>query len=304
MKYALAASSLLLVLGVIIFPGKSLSGDDSAHVAEAGDDPWMAAVRSGRFWSSGSGSSNSFQSGTYSRRRSSSSAESEHPRRSRFSRRSLERFEARPSDRWERGFGGSGTYRTVCVRLCDGYYWPISFATVSGQFDRDEQICQRSCSVPSRLYTYSNPGGEPEQMTDLKGEPYSKLATAFLYRNEYVQDCKCGPHPWEQDALDRHRLYALEARHRKGDKRVASEIAALRAAMAARQRNAKLTGTVKSTGSGGGVVQAPGEKPTPASQVTTAPVKSSPGQPPLVTGSEIPSKQGASATSDSPKASH
>ena len=24
----------------------------------------------------------------------------------------------------------SGTYRTVCVRSCDGFYFPISFATV------------------------------------------------------------------------------------------------------------------------------------------------------------------------------
>ncbi|HEY4973482.1 MAG TPA: DUF2865 domain-containing protein, partial [Steroidobacteraceae bacterium] len=27
----------------------------------------------------------------------------------------------------------SGTYRTVCVRSCDGYYFPISFATVPGR---------------------------------------------------------------------------------------------------------------------------------------------------------------------------
>src|SRR5271168_5548271 len=28
----------------------------------------------------------------------------------------------------------SGTFRTVCVRSCDGFYFPISFATVPGRF--------------------------------------------------------------------------------------------------------------------------------------------------------------------------
>src|SRR5262249_51161240 len=28
----------------------------------------------------------------------------------------------------------TGTYRTVCVRTCDGYYFPISYATMPAQF--------------------------------------------------------------------------------------------------------------------------------------------------------------------------
>src|SRR5262249_52280527 len=39
----------------------------------------------------------------------------------------------------------SGTFRTVCVRTCDGYYYPISYATVPGNFRNDEQMCQRTC---------------------------------------------------------------------------------------------------------------------------------------------------------------
>src|SRR5712672_174426 len=33
----------------------------------------------------------------------------------------------------------SGTYRTVCVRTCDGFYFPISFATVPARFPDDER---------------------------------------------------------------------------------------------------------------------------------------------------------------------
>ena len=202
----------LTVLGAVTFAKESLSGDDHTYFAEAGDDPWMSAVRSGRFWSSGSSTPRSRSS--ESPRHGSSYEPDEGRRRSREARRPQPESEGRSSERWTRSFGGRGTYRTVCVRLCDGYYWPISFATSSSSFDRDAETCERSCSSPARLYSYPNPGGEPEEMTDAKGTPYSKLKTAFLYRNEYVQDCKCKPDPWDQEALDRHRLYALEARQR------------------------------------------------------------------------------------------
>ena len=33
--------------------------------------------------------------------------------------------------------------------------------------------------------------------------------SAFLYRTQYVSDCKCQPHPWEVEATERHRMYAL-----------------------------------------------------------------------------------------------
>lgn len=123
----------------------------------------------------------------------------------------------------------STTYRTLCVRLCDGFYWPISFATTREAFGRDAQKCESSCGAPVRLFAYRNPGGTPEDMVDVKGQPYSRLRTAFLYRTEYDAACKCKPDPWEQASLDRHRLYALEAAKRKGDKTVTQELTALKA---------------------------------------------------------------------------
>ena len=39
----------------------------------------------------------------------------------------------------------SGTFRTVCVRSCDGYYFPISYSTVQSRFADDQRTCQREC---------------------------------------------------------------------------------------------------------------------------------------------------------------
>jgi Protein of unknown function (DUF2865) len=109
----------------------------------------------------------------------------------------------------------STTHRTMCVRLCDGYFFPISFATKEDRFEQDEATCARSCSSPAKLFVYENPGQEPENMVDLNGKPYSKLATAFRFRSKVDQSCKCAPHPWEQEAIDRHRKYAEDAARRK-----------------------------------------------------------------------------------------
>jgi hypothetical protein len=38
-----------------------------------------------------------------------------------------------------------GSYRTICVRMCDGYYFPISTSTSRRGFASDEARSQASC---------------------------------------------------------------------------------------------------------------------------------------------------------------
>ena len=96
------------------------------------------------------------------------------------------------SDRTYAPGSAFGTYRTLCVRKCDGYYFPISFSTVPSRFPTDEQTCQSMCpGADVGLYIYRNPGEEPDQMVSLTGEAYSGLPTAFRYRREYDAACTC-----------------------------------------------------------------------------------------------------------------
>ncbi|HUS96269.1 MAG TPA: DUF2865 domain-containing protein [Hyphomicrobiaceae bacterium] len=84
------------------------------------------------------------------------------------------------------------TYRTLCVRLCDGYYFPVSFSTLPTHFTRDSDACQARCAAPTELYFHQNPGGSIDQMVSQKTqEPYKSLRTAFKYRKEVVQGCSC-----------------------------------------------------------------------------------------------------------------
>ncbi|WP_407159990.1 DUF2865 domain-containing protein [Bradyrhizobium sp. STM 3557] len=86
----------------------------------------------------------------------------------------------------------SGTYRTVCVRTCDGAYFPISFATVPGRFADDERACKAQCpATEANLYTYRNPGEDMNQAVSVNGAPYTALPNAFHYRTEFNPTCSC-----------------------------------------------------------------------------------------------------------------
>ncbi|MGC1693989.1 MAG: DUF2865 domain-containing protein [Pseudolabrys sp.] len=85
-----------------------------------------------------------------------------------------------------------GTFRTICVRTCDGFYFPISYATSPDRFRDDEQTCQRMCPAAEvSLYTYHNPGEEVTQAVSLNGQPYTALPAAFSYRKALNPTCSC-----------------------------------------------------------------------------------------------------------------
>ena len=72
---------------------------------------------------------------------------------------------------------GSGTYRTVCVRTCDGYYFPISYSTVPTKFSEDERLCQRLCPATEvALYSHRNPGEDVTQAVSSSGQVLFRAA--------------------------------------------------------------------------------------------------------------------------------
>lgn len=160
------------------------------------------------------------------------------------------RVEKAPSkERRRTVFDDGGPYRTVCVRLCDGYYFPISSSTTKNRFAKDERACKSRCSGDSRLFYYSVFEGSPETMKDRRGRPYEKLKTAFLYRTSYNKSCQCRPDPWSDKAKERHALYKTKGWRRKLRRLARKE--ARRARIAARRGPSPFITRVRS---GGGVV--------------------------------------------------
>ncbi len=91
------------------------------------------------------------------------------------------------------GFSSGGLqYATMCVRKCDGYYFPINPNSGTEDLAEDEEICQALCpGQDTELYVFQVPQETPAQMRSLSGAPYTSLANAYLFRQQNNPACSC-----------------------------------------------------------------------------------------------------------------
>ena len=89
-----------------------------------------------------------------------------------------------------RSIDPNGRYKTVCVRLCDGFFYPISYSTYGARVGQDAERCQSNCAAPAELYVHPM-GREIEQAISLQGSAYMDLPVALKFRKEYVKGCSC-----------------------------------------------------------------------------------------------------------------
>ena len=91
---------------------------------------------------------------------------------------------------------GTGEYRTLCVRTCDGYVFPMSNGADVQDFQRDQKNCEASCpGTEIELFYHLNAGQPQESMVSARsGQPYRNLPTAYRYKRvdlPRVPSCGC-----------------------------------------------------------------------------------------------------------------
>ncbi|SOE08597.1 uncharacterized protein DUF2865 [Hoeflea halophila] len=89
-----------------------------------------------------------------------------------------------------------GNYRTLCVRTCDGFFFPVSSAAAPSDFGRDERTCQMMCpGTQTALFFHHALGQESADMISARSrESYTEMPYAFAYRNARApmsQACGC-----------------------------------------------------------------------------------------------------------------
>jgi Protein of unknown function (DUF2865) len=92
-------------------------------------------------------------------------------------------------DEGPRRLGGG---RLVCVRACDGFFFPLHNLPESGRSDADD-MCKALCPG-AQAAAYSMPGGadaDIKQAVSLQGKRYTKLAAAFKYQKSFDPSCSC-----------------------------------------------------------------------------------------------------------------
>ncbi|WP_188821989.1 DUF2865 domain-containing protein [Brucella endophytica] len=93
-----------------------------------------------------------------------------------------------------KAYNVKGGLRTLCVRTCDGYYFPISFSTNKKFFPRDESACSAMCpGTEVKLYYHNVKDADSEDMVSAENDtPYTDLPTAFNYRKlAATPSCSC-----------------------------------------------------------------------------------------------------------------
>lgn len=116
----------------------------------------------------------------------------------------------------------TGRFRAVCVRLCDGYYWPMNDRATAQTLREVADRCTSGCGTEARLFYSENDDVDPAAMTDLAGRRYDALKTAFIYRSKLVSGCSCKPAPWSVAEQSRHAGYAVAAAQAAEKLRVAA----------------------------------------------------------------------------------
>ena len=104
---------------------------------------------------------------------------------------------------------GGGAYQTMCVRTCDGYYWPVNAGATRSRMPLEDRICAESCDTEAKLFYLPRGSSDIANMVDLTGRPYSRLPNAFGYRSSLIAGCSCRPMPWSTAEAERHEGYRV-----------------------------------------------------------------------------------------------
>lgn len=79
--------------------------------------------------------------------------------------------------------------KLVCVRACDGSFFPLSNKPTGGE--GPDELCQALCPG-AETAAYHLPGdNELERAVSLKGEAYTSLANAFRFTKSFDKSCSC-----------------------------------------------------------------------------------------------------------------
>ena len=81
--------------------------------------------------------------------------------------------------------------KAVCVRTCDGAFFPVSYSASQGRLGGLEDMCRALCpNADVSLYTYP-PSGQIEQAVSINGAKYMDMPNALKYRQSVDPTCSC-----------------------------------------------------------------------------------------------------------------
>jgi len=98
----------------------------------------------------------------------------------------------------------------ICVRSCDGGYFPITYSAKGSQLDDLNTLCKAMCpGTEAKLYTQSQWKGLDSAIS-VDGEPYADHPNARKFEKSYDPACGCKPQgqSWTEALAEAERMLA------------------------------------------------------------------------------------------------
>jgi len=120
--------------------------------------------------------------------------------------------QAKRAPRVMSGLSGLVSRHPVCVRLCDGFFFPISSFSGRGPIASEEANCAALCpDAPAALYFLPAGSDKIEDAVSANGQRYTALPVSLRYRTALDSACAC------RRAIEQNPPYWQDPTLRKGD---------------------------------------------------------------------------------------
>ena len=110
----------------------------------------------------------------------------------------------------EQGDNHLGGTLAICVRQCDGGFFPMSYSARRGNLDELTALCKALCpNAEVALYTKS-PWGELNSAVSISGDSYGDHPNALKFQKTLVPACGCKPpdKSWAEALAEAERILA------------------------------------------------------------------------------------------------
>ncbi len=81
----------------------------------------------------------------------------------------------------------------VCVRKCDGGFFPVSYAANRGNLDSLAELCTALCPNTEAMLFTKRPDAEIDEALSYEGESYESLSNAGKFKKKFDPACTCKP---------------------------------------------------------------------------------------------------------------
>ncbi len=109
---------------------------------------------------------------------------------------------------------GAGS-RTICVRKCDGFFFPVSSNANSSRYGIDADLCRAACPNAETALFIQPVGQDLDTAVSIDGmQPYTALPNAFKYRKSFDAACSCRRQgqSWSEALAEAEKVLAVNGR--------------------------------------------------------------------------------------------